>query len=131
MHFGFNNFGISNELQQDFRYNNGHDINEKFLSGFILYSNNSEFTPAQKNLIAIALQKLGNSKNSIFQKGKELSFSIDENFDENTPLDKFFTKIANWAKDINTKDEKTQILLSTINKLKKGECVEKDTIIVR
>jgi len=93
-----------------------HEMADKHRLAYItLISDSKEFTPAQKNLIALIQQNKQGSVNSPF--GELAGEVIGENPTTASILD----AVAKWAKDIDTADVETQKVLGRLSKLKKGQ----------
>ena len=130
---GTEQLGLDGLKQPDFMFDD--DVTKKGLTSITLYSDDANFTPAQKNLIAIAHQKLGHSQNSMISGDNRLitthSTDVSEAADGCThmedvlikdfSLEDFFARLSRWAQDINPDDAETQKILGGLSSLKAGE----------
>ncbi len=92
------------------------------IAAFLLVSDSAEFTPAQKNLIALIQQgKLG-SEHSPFG---ELA---DDIIGADPTKGSILEAVAKWAKDIDTTDVETQKILGRLSKLKGGQTIGVDML---
>lgn len=118
---GYRAFGLE-DCWQDF--NKPLDnANKRGFCGITLYSDDSNFTPAQKNLIAIMHQKLTDSENSMVYGKNRLIFDFKEGekLENKITLEELFEKLAAWSKDIDTENEETQKILAGLGSIKKGQ----------
>ncbi len=87
------------------------------LSHIMLISDSKEFTPAQKNLIALIQQNKMGSENSPFGQ------LVDDTIGENPTRESILDAIAKWAKDIDATDVETQKTLGRLAKLKSRQTI--------
>ncbi|MBQ9688499.1 hypothetical protein IJV79_02555 [bacterium] len=88
---------------------NGYDA--KALANMGVHGTDKTFSPAQKNLIALALQDKISSPNS----------PIGMLVKEDITNEKFYSLISDWAQDIAQNDARTEIVLGNLDKLKAGK----------
>ena len=87
------------------------------LEGICLVSDSQDFTPAQKNLIALMHQNKLLSENSPFEK------IADEVIGEKPSRKSVLDAIERWAQDIDIDNVETQKLLKNMSSLKNGKAV--------
>lgn len=123
------NLGIDSQYFSQI-YSNTTDDFQKAFAGLTLFSTDSNFTPAQKNLIAILHQQLGHSKNSMFSQENRILYKLANNgsYEDGETFEGIFKMLATWAQDIDTNNKETRKWLKKLSCLKNGEHLSFDII---